>query len=84
MNFDALRLGVSKDLKILEPIMRDADIVSVDIGALRFSEAPANKNTSPNGFYGEEICTISRYAGISDKVTSFGIYEYNNLLDNND
>ncbi len=82
LHFDALRLGVSKDLKILEPIMRDADIVSVDIGALRFSEAPANKNTSPNGFYGEEICTISRYAGISDKVTSFGIYEYNNLLDN--
>ena len=82
LHFDAIRLGVSKNLKTLEPIMRDADIVSIDIGALRFSEAPANNNTSPNGFYGEEICTISRYAGISDKVTSFGVYEYNHLLDN--
>ncbi|MGB2128794.1 MAG: formimidoylglutamase, partial [Flavicella sp.] len=81
LHFDALRLGVSKDLKVLEPIMRDADIVSVDIGALRYSEAPANNNASPNGFYGEEICSISRYAGISDKVTSFGVYEYNYSLD---
>ena len=38
---------------------------------------------SPNGFYGEEICAISRYAGISDKVTSFGIYEYNSTYDAN-
>lgn len=38
---------------------------------------------SPNGFYGEEICAISRYAGISDKVSSFGIYEYNSKHDSN-
>ena len=31
---------------------------------------------SPNGFDGKEICSISRYAGISNKVSSFGIYEY--------
>ncbi|MFN0729708.1 formimidoylglutamase [Polaribacter gochangensis] len=81
--FDTYRLGEVKDLTIVEPIMRDADIVSIDIGSIRQSDAPANNNTSPNGFYGEEICAISRYAGISDKVTSFGIYEYNSKLDNN-
>ena len=32
-------------------------------------------------FYGEEICAISRYAGISDKVSSFGVYEYNSKYD---
>ena len=61
--------------------MRDADIVSVDIGSVRKSEAPGNNSSSPNGFYGEEICAIARYAGISDKVTSFGVYEYNSKLD---
>ena len=63
--------------------MRDADIVSIDIGSIKQSDAPANNNASPNGFYGEEICAISRYAGISDKVSSFGIYEYNSKFDNN-
>ncbi len=31
---------------------------------------------SPNGFYGEEICQMARYAGMSTKLTSFGIYDY--------
>ena len=81
--FDAYRLGEAKDLESIEPAFRNADIVSIDIGAVRQSEAPANNNASPNGFYGDEICAISRYAGISDKVSSFGIYEYNSKYDNN-
>ena len=81
--FDSYRLGKAKELENIEPAYRNADIVSIDIGAIRQSEAPANNNASPNGFYGEEICAISRYAGISDKVTSFGIYEYNSKYDNN-
>jgi hypothetical protein len=31
---------------------------------------------SPNGLDGKEICAIARYAGISNKVSSFSIYEY--------
>ncbi|PHR69649.1 MAG: arginase [Lutibacter sp.] len=81
--FDAYRLGeVVNKMELVEPILRDADIVSIDISAIRNSEAPANNNATPNGFYGEDICTISRYAGISDKVSSFGIYEFNYKLDN--
>lgn len=81
--FDTYRLGVAKELENIEPAFRNSDIVSIDIGAIRQSEAPANNNASPNGFYGEEICAISRYAGLSDKVSSFGIYEYNSRLDQN-
>lgn len=81
--FDAYRLGeVVNKIEIVEPILRDADIVSIDISVIRNSEAPANNNATPNGFYGEDICAISRYAGISDKVSSFGIYEFNHRLDN--
>ena len=81
--FDTFRLGQVKPLELVEPILRDADIVSVDIGAVRSSDAPGNKNAVPNGFYGEDLCAIARYAGISDKVTSFGVYEYNSRYDNN-
>ncbi|CAM1343907.1 formimidoylglutamase [Tenacibaculum amylolyticum] len=81
--FDTFRLGEVKKLELVEPILRDADIVSVDIGSVRLSDAPGNKNAAPNGFYGEELCAIARYAGISDKVTSFGVYEYNGRYDHN-
>ena len=82
LHFDMYRLGeITNNVKVVEPVMRDADIVSIDIGAIRRTEAPANNNAVPNGFYGEPICAISRYAGISDKVSSFGIYEYNAKYD---
>ena len=80
--FDAYRLGnVRKDMEEVEPIVRNADILSFDMGAIRISDAPGNGNASPNGFYGEEACQIVRYAGMSDKLTSFGIYETNPSLD---
>ncbi|WP_430411700.1 formimidoylglutamase [Kordia sp.] len=80
--FDACRLGqVSNDISIVEPITRDADIVGIDLSAVKASEVSGNQNTSPNGFDGKEICAISRYAGISDKVSTFGIFEYKNSKD---
>jgi arginase family enzyme len=75
--FDAYRLGeVSGNIKTIEPVMRDANLVAIDINAINASAAGVDFNASPNGFDGKEICAISRYAGISDKVSSFGIYEY--------
>lgn len=83
MFFDVHRVGLFRDdIKEAEPILRDADIVSFDLSAIRQSDAPGNLNHSPNGFTGEEACALSRYAGISDKVTSFGVYELNPEYDN--
>ncbi len=80
--FEAYRLGeVSSAIQLVEPVLRDADIVSIDLSSVKNADAPANNNATPNGFTGAEICAISRYAGISDKVTSFGIYEYNSIFD---
>lgn len=77
--FDAYRLGnVTAHIKSVEPVMRDADIVSVDMGSVKSSELSYRHNKTPNGFDGKEICTICRYAGISDKVSAFGIFEYKN------
>lgn len=82
--FDSYRLGqVQKNIEEVEPIVRNADMLSFDISAIRQSEAPGNKNASPNGFYGEQACQITRYAGLSDKLTSIGFYEINPELDIN-
>jgi hypothetical protein len=55
--------------------MRDADIVSIDVSAIKSAELSYKYNSSPNGFDSREICAIARYAGISNKVTSFGLFE---------
>ena len=82
--FDVYRLGaVRENLEEVEPLVRNADMISVDVSAVRQSDAPGNGNASPNGFYGEEICKIIRYAGLSDKLSSIGFYEVNPRLDVN-
>lgn len=83
LNFEAHRVGLLKDITIAEPVMRDADVVAIDIGVVRAGEAPGNEESNPNGIYGDDVCALSRYAGISDKVTSFGVFEYNPLFDVN-
>jgi arginase family enzyme len=82
--FDVYRLGeIRKNLEDAEPLVRNADMITIDISAIRQSDAPGNNNASPNGFYGEEICQIIRYAGLSDKLSSIGFYEINPRLDVN-
>lgn len=81
--FDVHRLGeVRANLEEAEPMIRNADIVSFDISAIRQSEAPGNFKAGPNGFTGEEACKLTRYAGMSDKLTSIGFYEVNPTFDN--
>lgn len=80
--FNALRLGAfSGKLDQAEPIIRSADMVSFDISAIRASEAGGNANAGPNGLYGDEACQLARYAGMSDKCSSVGFYEYNPSFD---
>ncbi|SHI69340.1 formimidoylglutamase [Pseudozobellia thermophila] len=79
--FDAYRLGdLGADISLAEPVLRNAHMVSMDARAVRASEIGLLDNFSPNGFTGREICAISRYAGFSDKVMVFGIYEMENAM----
>jgi arginase family enzyme len=83
--FDVYRLGeVRSNLQEVEPLVRNADLLTFDMSAVRCSDAPGNGNAGPNGFYGEEACQIIRYAGLSDKLTSIGFYEMNPSYDEND
>ncbi|WP_338408075.1 formimidoylglutamase [uncultured Flavobacterium sp.] len=77
--FEAYRLGeVSNNISIAEPVFRDADVVSVDLTVVKSSDSGILNPFMPNGFNGKEICALSRYAGISDKVSLFGVFNHNN------
>lgn len=78
LKFSTKRLGeVRANIEIAEPLVRYSDVVAVDISAVRQSDAPANAEPSPHGFYGEQLCQLARYAGMSDKTSTFGLFEMN-------
>jgi formiminoglutamase len=82
--FDVHRLGeISGQVAVSEPVIRNANMISFDIGAVRSSDAMGNANATPNGLYGEEACQIARYAGFNDKLSSIGFYEFNPAYDSN-
>lgn len=81
--FDTYRVGeIRNNVSLAEPILRDTDILSVDISAIRYNDAMGNANAVPNGFTGEELCSLMRYAGLSNRLSCLGIFEYNATLDN--
>ncbi len=82
--FDVYRLGsVRQDISEIEPMIRNVDLLSIDVSSIRQSEAPGCEYTTPNGFSGEDLCQITKYAGISDKLSSIGFFELNPIFDNN-
>jgi len=82
-NYEAVRLGIARtDLFGNEPFIRDADFVAVNAGSIKLSDAPGFFNPSVHGFYGEEVCQLAKYAGLSDNVSAFGLFEINPEFDN--
>lgn len=79
--FDAYRLGeISNNIALAEPVFRDADLVSIDLNSVKSSASANMVSFEPNGFNGKEICSLARYAGISDKVSSFGVFNHNSTV----
>ena len=76
LGFDCFRVGKVKEaIEEMEPPIRNSEVFSFDIAAIQHAHAPANHIT-PNGFNGEEACTLLQYAGMSKLCTSIGIYGY--------
>ncbi len=81
---ESIRLGdVRKDMQLAEPLVRDSEFISIDLGAVRHADAPGSSTPSPNGFFGNELCQITRYAGLSEQVSILGFFECNPLSDIN-
>jgi len=80
--FDTYRVGkLRQNILEMEPIIRDADMLSFDITAIKSSDAPGNAFAQPFGLTGEEACQLCWYAGLNEKLSSAGFFEYNPELD---
>ena len=83
--FDYLRLGeLNNNIKLAEPYLRNSDIISLDMSSIRRAEFSGANENGPNGFFANEICQIAKYAGISDKLSSFGAYNFSKILDDHE
>ena len=84
LRFDCFRVGkVKEELAEMEPVIRNSDLFSFDIAAIKNSDAPAS-TCSPNGLTGEEACTLTRYAGMSPSISSIGFYGFDASKDVDD
>ncbi len=82
--FDIYRLGTIKNrAELSEPLLRSADIITIDAAAFCAADMPGVKRSSPNGFSSEDGCKMTRYAGLNPKLTSIGFFNYNPSFDVN-
>ncbi len=83
-SYEIIRLGQIRQLghQVVEPLMRDANLLSVDMTAVRQSDQPAHLQPMPNGLTGEELCQVMWYAGQSDRLNAYGIFEQDTQLAN--
>jgi arginase family enzyme len=80
--FDHVRLGRIRDrFTEIEPLIRDADLLSFDLSAIQSADAPGAVDAQPFGLSGEEACQISWFAGTNEKLSSFGLYGYDPYFD---
>lgn len=82
LSFENVRLGQMRDdFTKNEPLLRMADMLFFDIGAIKKIDAPGNVTKNVFGLTAEEACQLAWYAGMNDKLTTAGIYEFNPSLD---
>ena len=82
LQFEAIRLGtLLQNIQHIEPIVRNADLVTLDVAAIRASDHPASTHVGPNGMTAEHFCQVSRYIGMSDRLLATGFFEHNPDLD---
>lgn len=80
---NCIRLGEIKGngIQHIEPLLRDSDMVSFDVSAISHYEMPAQINPMPNGLTAYESCQLAWFAGMSDRMSVFSIFELNSQKD---
>lgn len=72
-----VRLGQIRDnILEAEPVLRNSDVLSFDIGAIKNSDIPGGNGMNPNGLRSEEACQLAKFAGLSERLKVFGIFEF--------
>lgn len=71
--FDVCRLGAfNSDFRLAEPYIRYADVLTMNLNSLKVAERMLTEG-NPNGFTVEQFCRVAKYAGFSDKLSSFAL-----------
>ena len=79
---DYYKLGdIQANISEAEPEIRAAELLSVDVRSIKFSDMPAQVQARTNGFTGQEMCAMTRFAGLSVINKCLGIFEYNPFYD---
>ena len=74
-NFESHRIGeITEDIKIVEPVLRETNLLTVDFKSIKSSELNFVHNYS-NGFESSQFCSVLRYAGMSNSINSVGLFE---------
>ncbi len=80
--FEYLTLGqLRDDFAAAEPLLRNTTFLSFDFFAIRQSDARGHFRPLPSGLNSEEACRLARYAGLSNRLKVFGLFEVNPVLD---
>lgn len=71
------RLGLlQQQLEAVEPIVRQADLFSFELSAIRAADVPAVTNRNPNGFAAAQACRILRYASLNERLSSLSLHSF--------
>ncbi|GAA4366480.1 formimidoylglutamase [Hymenobacter saemangeumensis] len=77
LHFETMSVGeIRSDKRLAEPLVRQADFMSVDIASLRWQDAPGYYPANPYGLGNEEATQLCWYAGHNEQLSSFGLYGY--------
>ena len=75
MYFESINLGkIKSNVAEAEPVLRDSDIVSFNINSVKAGELN-NAHQYPNGLSSYELCSLSRFSGLSSRVNVVSYFE---------
>lgn len=82
LNFEDLRLGrLIRDFHLAEPMMRELDLLSVDMIVMQRTSFKSALFSTPNGLNEREICGLMNYAGLSSSLKMLHISGFVNPND---
>ena len=77
LHFETMSVGEMRaDRSLAEPVLRQANFLSLDIAAIRWQDAPGYYPASPFGLGNEDAAQLCWYAGHNEQLTSIGLYGY--------
>lgn len=80
---EQIRLGeLRSNIQNIEPVLRQADIFEFSLNSIKQSDFSSSNKQLPSGIHNQEACGICRYAGVSNKISTFILNHF--TLNNNE